>query len=341
VIEIEKTIAAIKGLDSAAMEECQTRLDNLIKPLGSLGALEELAVKMAGITQNPKPDQPRKSMVILAGDHGAAVTETNRQLGARMLANAACGTAFINAFARHAEAELVLVDVGLAGNLPAGLRILGHRIANGTKNILIQEAMTLEETLAAIKIGLRIAEKEISRGVKLIGLSEIGLGSNIAAQALVAACAEKSAPAMKNHSAATLCLKLLAKLGGLETGAQLGVILGAAKGRAAVIIDGASAEAAALIAVKMAPLTQGFLMASLKSQEPYRQKALDMLGLRAHIDFDPNLSQGCGAAVAMSLVKAGIHVLNDMKTFAESGVAVAQDGLGKFKQKSGIALLNN
>jgi nicotinate-nucleotide--dimethylbenzimidazole phosphoribosyltransferase len=179
-----------------------------------------------------------------------------------------------------------------------------------------------------VKVGLELAEREIARGVQLIGLSEIGSGSDLAAEALLTACAEE------DSLDAGAAIALLAKIGGLETGAQLGVILGAAKGRAAVVLEGASAEAAALLALKMAPVTQGFFIASLKSPEPYRQKLLEMLGLRAHIDFDLNLHQGCGAAVAMSLVKAGIHVLNDMKTFAESGVAVAQDGAGKFKQKS-------
>ncbi|MDR1702321.1 MAG: nicotinate-nucleotide--dimethylbenzimidazole phosphoribosyltransferase, partial [Sporomusaceae bacterium] len=138
--EIEKTITALEKLDASAMKECQARLDNLIKPLGSLGALEELAVKMAGITKNPKPAQMPKSIFIFAGDHGAALTSANREEGARLLVNAARGTAFINGFARHVGAELVLADVGLAGEVPPGLGILNKKIANGTKNMLTGDA---------------------------------------------------------------------------------------------------------------------------------------------------------------------------------------------------------
>ena len=362
MFEIEEAIAAIKELDREAMDSCQERLDNLIKPLGSLDALEALAVKMAGISRNPRPGHFKKSLIILAADHGIVLEKNgaNRLLGTHMALNVAKDTAVVNSFIKHAEVNVLLADMGLLGDLPEMPGIFNLKIARGTKNITNGAAMTKEEAIRAIKAGIGLAENEISRGIGLIGLGETGVGNNVSSAAIVAACCRLSAASVVNEEnfiskeKATYetniikkvlsinnpeysdALDILSKVGGFEIAGMVGVILGAARGRAAIVVDGAATSAAALLAVKLAPLAKDFLIGSLKPWKLCHQKALEALDLRTYLDLDMRITQGCGAVLGMSLVKASVHILNDMKTFAETGVAVAQDGIGKSRQKSCI-----
>lgn len=346
------------------MEACQFRLDNLIKPMGSLDALEEIAVKIAGITKNPRPSHLKKCLVLLACDHGIALENTGAyHSSAEFLAlNIAKGTAAVNSFAKHADAGLVLADIGLLPDLPPTPQLLNIKIANGTKNITRTAAMTKEEALRAVKAGITLAEKELARGVKLIGLGAIGGGNTTIAAAIVAACGHfpvsdligseaglsedvirqerliiEKALSVNNPDSQD-ALDILAKLGGFEIAGLVGIILAAAKGRAAVVIDGAATSAAALLAAKLAPLTKEFLIGSLTENDnrSCHKKALEVLNLRAYLDLNMHIGQGCGAILGMSLVKAAIHMLNDMKTFGEAGVAIAQDGPGSLRQKKHV-----
>jgi nicotinate-nucleotide--dimethylbenzimidazole phosphoribosyltransferase len=358
LLEINETIAAIKELDREAMENCRARLDSLVKPMGSLGALEDLAVKMAGISQNPRPGHLLKTLIVFAADHGINLEkpDTNPFFGRETALKAANGASFIKSFAEHSGVRLVLADIGLAGNLPETSGILNMKIASGTKNIAAGAAMTREEAIEAVKAGIRLSESEIFRGAGLIGLGSIGIGSNISSAAIIAACCQIPGASLINERSfiakeiaageANIIDKILAinnpdksdavdvlaKLGGFEIAALVGVILGAAKKRAAVVIDGTATSAAALIAVKLAPLSREFLIGSVKTNEPCRQKALDALNLCAYLDLDMSAQEGYGAVLGMSLVKAAIFVLNDMKTFDETGVPVAQKNV-QYKQK--------
>jgi len=357
---LTKIISAIEPLDAAAMEACQRRLDNLTKPLGSLHGLEKLARKMAGITRSPKPKNIRKSIILMAADHGVAqegVSAFPPEVTRQVLRNIARGGAAINVLARHVHADLVVVDLGVAGDLSDLPEILQEKISWGTKNITMGPAMTNREVQKAVETGMRVAAEQIDKGCKIIGLGDMGIGNTTPSTAIITlydggqpdklvgrgtgisdeVLKHKIAVIQQALAVNKPCkaepLAVLAKIGGLEIAGLTGVILGAAAGRAAVVIDGIAAGAAALIAVKLAPLAREYLIGSHYSREPAQQRVLEMIGLPAYLHMDMRLGEGTGAALGITLIDAALQVLNDMKTFGEATVAVAEDGLGAGRQR--------
>jgi len=353
----------IKPLDLAAMEKCQLRLDNLTKPLGSLHSFEHLALQMAGITGNARPQNLKKSIILMAGDHGVAaegVSAYPQEVTAQMVDNFCNGGAAINVFAQHVDAELVLVDMGVAVDLSNYAQIHHKKIAYGTNNIAKGPAMTREQAKQAIEAGMEIANNEIAKGVRVLGLGEMGIANTTSSTAIIACYAQESVATLAGHgtgiSEEELHKKVqviqtalevnhpdredpmgvLSSLGGFEIAGLVGVILGAAAGGAAVVVDGLITSAAALLAVKIAPQVKVFLIGSHYSVEPAHKIALDLIGVPAYLHLDMRLGEGTGAALGMSLINASLHVINDMKTFGEAEVAVAQDGPGALKQSKDV-----
>jgi nicotinate-nucleotide--dimethylbenzimidazole phosphoribosyltransferase len=360
---LTETIAAIGPLDEAAMTACQLRLDNLTKPLGSLHGLEQLAVKMAGITGRPRPHYPEKCIILMAGDHGVAdegVSAYPREVTPQMVVNFCSGGAAINAFARHAGARLMLVDIGVAAELPALPGLRAAKIALGTANIARGPAMTRDQAVRAIAVGIQTAREALAGGAGVIGLGEMGIGNTTPSTAIVACYSPKPLAELTGrgtglsgeavaHKTAVIeqalavnrpdladPLDVLAKVGGFEIAGLIGVILGAAAGRAAVVVDGVITSAAALLAVKLAPAAREYLIGAHFSCEPAHKEALALMELKAYLHLNMRLGEGTGAALGMALIDASLHVLNDMKTFGEAAVAVAQDGPGALRQRADI-----
>lgn len=356
----ENIISLIKPLDIDAMGKCQLRLDNLTKPLGSLHSFEHIARQMAGITGNPRPQSLKKSIIVMAGDHGVTtlgVSAYPQTVTAEMMVNSCQGGSAINVFAEHANAHLVLVDIGIATNLPVFPQLHYEKIAYGTKNMTQEPAMTREQGLRAIAVGLKIAQAEIDKGCRILGLGAMGIGNTMASVGIIACYSGKNAtellglgtgisPELCSHRIHVIeralavnqpdsrdALDVLIKMGGLEIAGLVGVILGAAAGGAAVVLDGLATGAAALIAVNMAPLAREYLVASHFAVEPAHKVALDLIHVPGYLHLDMYLGEGTGATLGMSLINASLHVLNDMKTFDEAKVAVAEDGPGALKQK--------
>ncbi|HWQ61670.1 MAG TPA: nicotinate-nucleotide--dimethylbenzimidazole phosphoribosyltransferase, partial [Negativicutes bacterium] len=342
---------------------CQLRLDNLTKPLGSLHGLEQLAVRMAGITGRPRPRDLAKCIILMAGDHGVAaegVSAYPREVTPQMVVNFSSGGAAINAFARHAGASLTLVDIGVAADLPALPGLRRAKIAPGTANIAYGPAMTRSQALQAIDVGIETVREALAGGAGVIGLGEMGIGNTTPSTAVIACYSKKPLLELTGrgtglsgtaiaHKAAVIeralavnrpdpadPLDVLAKVGGYEIAGLIGVILGAAAGRAAVVLDGIITSAAALLAVKLAPAAGEYLIGSHFSCEPAHKEALALMGLKAYLHLNMRLGEGTGAALGMSLIDACLHVLNDMKTFGEAAVAVAQDGPGALRQRSDV-----
>jgi nicotinate-nucleotide--dimethylbenzimidazole phosphoribosyltransferase len=356
-------IDTIRPLDAEAMAECQLRLDNLTKPLGSLHGLEQLACKIAGITGNPRPTNLMKSIILMAADHGVAdegVSAYPREVTQQMIYNFLQGGAAINILARHIGADLVLVDVGVAAELPCLPGLRNEKVAFGTQNMAKGPAMTREQAIKAIEAGIRVARDELARGVAVLGLGDMGIGNTTPSTAIIAVYA--GAPvdqlvgrgtgisdAVLEHKIRVIeqalaindiqvqdPLDVLAKVGGLEIAGLVGVILAGAAGRGAVVIDGVIAAAAALIAVKITPAVRDYLIGSHVSVEPAHQIALKIIEVPAYLHLQMRLGEGTGAALGMTLIDGSLHVLNDMKTFGEAQVAIAQDGPGAHKQRSDI-----
>lgn len=360
---IQQTIASIPSLSESAMDACQLRLDNLTKPLNSLAAFEQLAVKLAGITREDQPRQIKKSIVLMAADHGVAregVSAYPPEVTAQMVLNFCRGGAAINTFANHVNAELVLVDIGVAADLPKFPGLTHAKIAAGSNNIAKGPAMTREQVSLAISTGIAIAKQQTAAGVNVIGLGEMGIGNTTPSTAIIACYSPRALEELTGRGtglsdtgwqlkcqiirqALTVNqpnpddpLDVLTKVGGLEIAGLVGVILGAAAGRAAVVVDGLITSAAALIAYKMAPIVQDYLIGSHYSVEPAHQEALALMDLPAYLRLDMRLGEGTGAALGMSLLDASLHVLNDMKTFGAAQVPVAQDGPGAARQRLDI-----
>ncbi|MBU2700865.1 nicotinate-nucleotide--dimethylbenzimidazole phosphoribosyltransferase [Sporomusaceae bacterium BoRhaA] len=358
---LDQVITSIKPLDEEAMEKCQLRLDNLTKPLGSLHSFEHLAKKLAGITGTPRPHDLKKSIIIMAGDHGIteAIPPDLRESTVQRINDCCTGRAAIKVFADHAAAKWGVVDVGVAADLPTSQFVYHEKIAYGTKNILKQAAMTRIQTVQAIEVGIKIAQIERRQGTHIFGLGDIGRANNLSGMALVACYSEKPLSDLVNSNTAINlsgnrqiellktaltvncpdkqdALDVLSKVGGFEIAGLVGVILGAAAGGAAVVLDGLVTSAAALIAVQLAPTVQEYLIGSQFAMEPAHQEALECLHIPAYLQLQMNLGEGTGAALGMSLINASLHVLNDMKTFGTAQVAVAQDGPGALKQDKNV-----
>ena len=347
---LAETIAAIRPLDRRAVEAARRRLDELAKPRGSLGYLEEIALRLAGMAGDPAPAIGRKTVILMAGDHGVAeegVSAYPQEVTRQMLANFARGGAGINVLARHAGAEVVVVDMGVRGK-PVHPSILDCRIREGTGNIARGPAMSREEAVAALEAGLEIARREIERnlsGLPLLAAGEMGIGNTTAAAAVLAAFSGFPAERLAgpgtgldeegigrkarvirralevNRPDPRDPVEVLAKLGGLEIAGLAGCILAAAAAGVPVLLDGFISGAAGLVAARLAPGCPDYLFASHLSAEPGHRIILEMMGLRPLLALDLRLGEGTGAVLAMPLIEAAAKIAREMATFAEAGVS--------------------
>lgn len=337
----------VNALDEAAMARARARQDTLTKPRRSLGVLEDLSVKVAGITGNPAPTIVDKVIITMAGDHGVAfegVSAYPREVTAQMIYNFLNGGAGINVLARHIGARVVIVDMGVAADLTHDL-LLSKKIAYGTANMSTGPAMTREDAVRTIEAGIEVFELEAERGMDIVGIGDMGIGNTTASSAIAAMltgaavrevtgtgtgierdtfdhkvqvieAAIKSNKPKKNDP-----LDVLAKVGGFEFGGMAGVILAAAARRIPVVIDGFISSAAALIACALEPAVNDYLIAAHLSAERGHRVVLDYLGLKPLLALDMRLGEGTGAALGISLVEAACKILTEMATFAEAGVA--------------------
>ncbi|RDV82494.1 nicotinate-nucleotide--dimethylbenzimidazole phosphoribosyltransferase [Ammonifex thiophilus] len=348
---LAETCARIGDLDREAMAWAQARLDQLLKPPGSLGRLEELAVQLAGITGDPLPAIKDKCVIVMAGDHGVVaegVSAAPQEITYQILPHFLQGTAGIGVLARHVGARLVVVDVGVARpvSFPG---VLVRKVRAGTGNIARGPAMSREEALQAIGVGIEVATEEVRKGASLIATGDMGIGNTTPSSAILSAFT--GLPAEETVGRGTLVndtvlqkkrevvarslavnrpdpsdpLDVLAKVGGLEIAGLAGVILGAAAHRVPVLLDGFITGAAALVAAGLCPRVRQFLIASHLSQEKAHRHMLRHLGLRPLLDFDLRLGEGTGAALAMPLVEAACKILKEMATFSEARVAAMHE----------------
>jgi nicotinate-nucleotide--dimethylbenzimidazole phosphoribosyltransferase len=342
------SLPTIPPLDSAAAAAARARQDSLTKPLGSLGRLETLAVQLAAITGQARPSVARKAVIIMAGDHGvtqAGVSAYPADVTPQMVLNFLHGGAAINVLARHAGARVVVVDVGVAADLPDLPGLLCRKVARGTQNMTLGPALTRAEAEAALQVGLDTVSAEIDAGLDLLGTGDMGIGNTTPSAAIVAAITgapvahvtgrgtgvdeaglRRKVAAIEtalrvNQPDRADALDVLAKVGGLEIAGLAGVMLGAAARRVPVVIDGFISGAAALIAAGLVPSVTGYMIAAHRSVEIGHRVLLDHLGLVPLFDLDLRLGEGTGAALAFHLVEAAARLHSEMATFAEAGVS--------------------
>ena len=342
------TIDRIQPIDLRLLAQAQARLDRLTKPIGSLGRLEELAARYVMITGEMMSKVPRGAVFTFAADHGVTVQGVSAYPSAvtpQMVLNFLRGGAGVNVLARHVGIDVRVVDIGVAFDFEAVPGLIHKKIMPGTKNLLVESAMSTTQAEQAIQVGIELAAEAVQEGIGLIATGEMGIGNTTASSAIAAVMTGRPASEVTGRGTgiddtsharkidviqralafhrldSTQVMEVLAKVGGLEIGGLAGLMLGAAAARIPVVLDGFIAGAAALIAVGLQPRCKDYLIASHRSVERGHQAILDHLGLKPLFDLDLRLGEGTGACLGMSLVFAAIKIFTEMATFDEAGVS--------------------
>ncbi|MFJ9817126.1 nicotinate-nucleotide--dimethylbenzimidazole phosphoribosyltransferase [Streptomyces sp. NPDC101151] len=345
---LAETVAQIRPLDAKALGEAWERQKRMTKPAGALGMLEIISAQLSGLSRQCPPPIPEPAAVaIFAGDHGVhaqGVTPWPQEVTAQMVANFLGGGAVCNAFAGQVGAEVCVVDVGVAADLPATPGLLPRKIRGGTSDMTTGPAMTREEAKAAIEVGIETARDLVAAGNKALLTGEMGIANTTASAALISVFTGAEPAEVTGRGTGindeTLARKtevvrralelhqpdpadpigVLAAIGGFEHAALVGLLLGGASLRTPVILDGVSAGAAALVARAIAPEVLAACIAGHRSAEPGHVAALNKLGLRPLVDLDLRLGEGTGALLALPLVQSTARAMNEVATFDSAGV---------------------
>ena len=340
---------AIPALSPDWFLRAQEKIDNKTKPLGSLGRIEELAVRLSAMQESDMPRADRKLLLVFAADHGITaegVSAFPSEVTAQMAMNFLAGGAAINVFCRHYGIEHYLVDVGVQGDLPDHPLLIKAKIRPGTSNFAIEPAMAKEEVLAALKAGADAFLGLYQRtGCDVFGLGEIGIGNTTAASAIISAATglppadvtgrgtgvddqglarkiEVIVKALNLHRPDPKDgLAILSAVGGFEIAAMCGAMLAAAEKRCCVVLDGVISTAAGLIAWLLCPRMADYMIAGHRSVEIGQMSALNKMGLKPLLSLDMRLGEGTGAAIAISLVDLAARMQREMASFADAGVS--------------------
>lgn len=346
--ELHQFIDQITPVDAAWLAKAQARLDSLTKPPGSLGRLEELAARYVAMREQEIPALAKKRVVVFAADHGVVaegVSAYPQEVTFQMVYNFLRGGAGINVLARQVGADVEVVDIGVNHEFERDLNLVYRKVARGSRNLAQEPAMSREEALEALWVGIERAKEAVTAGVDVLAAGDMGIGNTTPAAALGAVFSGRPVAALTGRGTgiddaglrhkvavinralslhqvdATDPVGVLAKVGGLEIAGIAGLILGAAAARRPLLLDGFIATAGALVAARLAPPVTDYLIASHRSAEPGHQVMLDTLNLKPLLAFGMRLGEGTGAALGMGLLEAGLRIYREMATFAEAGVA--------------------
>ncbi|MBM4790609.1 nicotinate-nucleotide--dimethylbenzimidazole phosphoribosyltransferase [Streptomyces sioyaensis] len=345
---LQETLQGIRPLDAKALGEAWERQKRMTKPAGALGMLEIISAQLCGLSRKCPPPIPEPAAVaIFAGDHGVhaqGVTPWPQEVTGQMVANFLGGGAVCNAFAHQVGAEVCVVDVGVASDLPATPGLLPRKVRPGTADFTAGPAMTQEDVLKAIEVGIDTARDLVAAGNKALLTGEMGIANTTTSAALIAVYTgvdpaevtgrgtgindetharkvEVVRRALELHQPDPADpIGVLAAIGGLEHAAMVGLILGGASLRTPVILDGVSAGAAALVARAIAPEALAACIAGHRSAEPGHVAALNKLGLRPLVDLDLRLGEGTGALLALPVVQSAARAMHEVATFDSAGV---------------------
>ena len=338
-------MSQIPELSKDVMEACRLYVDNLIKPIHSLGKLEEIAIRLAGITENARPKSLSKALVIFAGD--TAVDGENRTKGELSRAETILvsqGGAPVSVLARDLGAPVYVIDVGLEKDVSDIAGVFSKKVCRGTRR---KEAMTREAAEEAVTLGLSVAGTLSAQGVDAVGLGNIGERSVLSALSVTCAIMKEELQDASARGGFQIHLAdigdfaedpigVLATVGSAEIAALFGLIVGAARHRMSVVFDNAVTGAAVLAACTVYPEIKNYIFPSVTYDEPVHQMQMQRLGLCGFLHYEISAAQGVGSALGLSLLDAALDMLNVMKTFGTANVAVAEDGPGKGRQREDV-----
>jgi len=345
---LNRCLNNIAPIDRSIKKKITARLDSLTKPKGSLGRLEETALKYCLSSGSTNPPPCRKRLICFAGDHGVAdegVSAYPREVTAQMVSNIVKGGSAVGVLSRHTNTELVVVDIGVNADLNDIKDILHKKIRMGTSNITHGPAMSLTDTIKALETGIALANEAKKDGVTLLGTGDMGIAnttsSSVLCSALLKLPPEKITGAGTGVSGKALLkkinvvkkalkvnaerlkgpLNIMSALGGFEIAGICGLILGGAANRIPVVVDGFISSAAAVCALKMNKNIKDHLFFGHLSGEKGHRIVLEKLGVKPLLELDMRLGEGTGAVLAMSIVEAGLKIYREMATFSSAEVS--------------------
>lgn len=347
----DEVLNSVRAVDKTMLAQARARHDQLTKPLGSLGILEEIGIRLAAIYGAVRPKVTGKGVVVFAADHGiteAGVSAYPKAVTEQMVLNFLRGGAAINVLCQTQGVDMLVVDVGVDADFPEHSRLLKHKVARGTKNMLGEPAMSHEELRQALGVGVEAANTMIDKGVNLIAGGDMGIGNTTAATAIISVLTGLNPAELAGRGTGVddaglqrkieviekaielrqvkkeEPLELLRCVGGLELAALTGFYVTCAGRKVAIVLDGFVSHAAALVAVSLNPNIKDYLFASHTSQNELHRKRFEMLGVKPLFNFTLRLGEGTGAVLAMPIIESAANILADMATFTEAGVSKSE-----------------
>jgi len=346
-----KIINGISSLDKEVMKKSSKRIDSLIKPIGSLGKLEDIAIQLAGITGKVKSRVDKKCVIVMAADNGVVeegVSSAPQEITAAQSINTIKGLSGISVLCKQVNADVKVVDVGICRDIYCE-GLITEKIKMGTSNISKGPAMTKEEAINAIEVGMKLVEKLYDEGYKLLGTGELGIGNTTTSSAIIMSFTDIDADkavgrgagmndvAFKNKKDIVNKsikinkpnkndpLDVLSKIGGLDIAGLVGCFLAAAYYRIPIVIDGVISAAAALISYKLNPITKEYMIPSHCSAEYAYKLIMKEIGLEPNLYLNMRLGEGTGCPLMFPIIESAAAIMADMATFDE--VAMDNDFL--------------
>lgn len=346
--KLQNALHSIKPINEEYYRKAQQRLDYLTKPQGSLGRLEEFARRYVAITRNLNPRIDKKAIFTFAGDHGVAeegVSAFPKEVTPQMVFNFLRGGAGINVIARHVDADVVVIDIGVDYEFDDAPGLVKKKVGRGTKNITKGPAMTREDAIKSLEIGIELAEEYALKGYRIFGTGDMGIANTTPSSAIVAAITgrpvekvtgrgtgiddksfKKKVGVIKkaleiNRPDPKDPIDVLSKVGGYEIAGIAGFIIGCASKKIPVVVDGFISTAGALIATELEPKIKDYIFMAHRSVEAGHQIVLERIGQRPFVDLDMRLGEGTGAAIGIGLVEIGVKVFTEMATFGDAGIS--------------------
>lgn len=347
-VEIGEVIGNIRGSKVELMPAAQHKIDLKTKPLGALGTIEDLAVRMALIKGDLNPSADKKALLVFAGDHGVAeegVSAFPAEVTPQMVQNFLNGGAAINILCKHHDIDISVIDMGVNYDFGSINGLIDMKVRKGTRNFAHEEAMTSEEVVIALENGMTVLlEKYIEKPFEIIGLGEMGIANTTSASAIISVVTGiKATDAVGRgtgiddkvfkHKTAVIeralnlhkpiaddGFDILRKIGGYEIAGIAGAVLAAASKQVPVVLDGVISTAAGLIAYLLNPKVGDYLFAGHKSVEIGQKKALEFMDLKPIVDLGMRLGEGTGAAIAMNIIDSACRIMRDMASFEDAGV---------------------
>ena len=343
---LKDTLNAITPSNEETKNLARAKWDGLVKPIGSLGTLEEVTIKIAGMTGNIKNSIEKRAIVVMSSDNGVVEEGVSAapQIFTRILTESmARDITGVSVLAKHANADIKIVDIGLNGELDNS-KVINKKIANGTKNFTKEPAMTYDEAIKSIEIGIEIGDALFAEGYDILGTGELGMGNTTTSAAIlsvltgleidvtcgkgaglteeqydnkkkvIARGIEKNKPNKEDP------IDVISKVGGFDIGGMCGLFLSAAKNRKPIVIDGFISSAAALCAVKLNPMVTDYIIPSHLSNEPGAKYMMDTLKLKPMLNLGMRLGEGSGCPLAFQVIDAGLYTLEHMGTFEEAQI---------------------